>query len=223
MSDAMLARLRAVPMLAKIPDSEVRCLGDARELQIPASEMIARQGEAAHFFWILLSGEVRIFQSQPDGSETTLVTIPAGSAMGEMQLLSNTPYAANAQATERCELVRFDEQHFWNIMTACPNVRQAILGNMASRFQKFQSIVIQQEKMASLGTLAAGLMHELNNPGAAAVRAASQLRENLLRMHRLTAKFSKSHMSDEQKQCMFELQEYALTKGKPVNMNSLEQ
>src|ERR1035438_2216280 len=100
MSDAMLARLRAVPMLATIPDSEIRCLGDARELQIPAGEFIARQNEAAHFFWILLSGEVRIFQAQPDGSESTLAMIPTGTAMGEMQLLSNTPYAASAQAVE---------------------------------------------------------------------------------------------------------------------------
>jgi signal transduction histidine kinase len=109
------------------------------------------------------------------------------------------------------------------LMTACPGARKAILGNMAARFQKFQSVIAQQEKMASLGTLAAGLMHELNNPGTAAVRAASQLRENLMRMHRLTEKFSKSKLSDEQKHCMFQLQEYALKKEKPVNMNSLEQ
>ena len=57
---------------------------------------------------------------------------------------------------------------------------------MAQRFQKLQSMTVQQEKMASLGTLAAGLMHELNNPGAAARRAAQQLRENLMRMHELS-------------------------------------
>src|SRR5579859_1144449 len=108
-------------------------------------------------------------------------------------------------------------------MTACPGVRKAVLGNMANRFQKFQSVIVQQEKMASLGTLAAGLMHELNNPGTAAVRAAAQLRDNLMRMHSLTAKFSKTHMSDEQKSCMFELQDYVLSKERPVRMNSLEQ
>jgi signal transduction histidine kinase len=66
-------------------------------------------------------------------------------------------------------------------------------------------------------------MHELNNPGAAAVRAAAQLRENLMRMHRLTAKFSKSQLSDEQKQCMFDMQDHALTQERPAPMNSLEQ
>jgi hypothetical protein len=66
-------------------------------------------------------------------------------------------------------------------------------------------------------------MHELNNPGAAAVRAAAQLRQNLLRMHQLTAKFSKANLNEEQKQCMFELQEHALEKVRPLRMNSLEQ
>jgi signal transduction histidine kinase len=220
--DAMLARLRAVPILATVPEQEIGCLLDATEVHLSEGDFLGRQGEAAHSFWILLSGEVRVYQSSPSG-ETTLAVMPAGTAMGEMQLLSNTPYAANAQATEAGEALRFDEQQFWNIMTACPEVRKAILGNMAYRFQKFQSVIVQQEKMASLGTLAAGLMHELNNPGTAAVRAAAKLRENLLRMHQLTAKFSKADLNHEQKACMFELQEYALGKGKPIRMNSLEQ
>src|ERR1035437_2825099 len=223
MSDAMISRLRAVPILTSVPETEIRCLSDGREMRLAQGEFVARQGEAAHFFWILLAGEVRIYQTQPGGGETTIARIPAGTAMGEMQILSKTPYATNAQTTEPCELLQFDEQQFWNMMTSCPSVRKAILGNMAHRFQKFQSVIVQQEKMASLGTLAAGLMHELNNPGTAAVRAAAKLRENLMRMHKLTAKFSKSDLSHQQKQCMFELHEYALAKEQPLRMNSLEQ
>ncbi len=223
MSDAMMARLRAVPILSSVPEQEIRCLSDAHELHLAQGEFIAKQGEVAHCFWILLSGEMRIYQTMPDGREVIMATIPAGTAMGELPLLSNTPYAASVRALESCELLQFDEQQFWNIMTSCPEVRKAILGNMAYRFQKFQSVMVQQEKMASLGTLAAGLMHELNNPGAAAVRAAAQLRENLLRMHKLTAKFSKASLNEEQKHCMFELQEYALSKERPLRMNSLEQ
>jgi signal transduction histidine kinase len=222
-SDAMLARLRTVPMLEALPELELRCLGDAQEIRVAKGEHIARQGETARFFWILLSGEMRIYQTLADGREQVMGVLPAGTAMGELPLLANLPNAASIVATEDCELLQFDEQQFWNLMTICPGVRKAVLGNMAHRFQKFQSVVIQQEKMASLGTLAAGLMHELNNPGAAAVRAAAQLRQNLMRMHQLTAKFSKSSLSDEQKQCMFQLQEYALAKGRPVRMNSLEQ
>jgi signal transduction histidine kinase len=219
----MVKRLREVPILTSVPEQEIHCLCDATEIHFNPGDFLGHQGEVAHYFWILLSGQVRIFQAQPGGPETTIAVLPAGTAMGEMQLLSNTPYSANAQTIEPCEVLRFDEQQFWNIMTACPEVRKAILGNMAYRFQKFQSALVQQEKMASLGTLAAGLMHELNNPGTAAVRAAAKLRENLLRMHQLTAKFSKAELNHDQKACMFELQEYALSKEKPIRMNSLEQ
>jgi signal transduction histidine kinase len=222
-SDALMTRLRNVPILESLPDLELRCLGDSREVHIPNGEFIARQGETASFFWILLSGELRVYHTLPDGRDQVLGMVPAGTAVGELPLLANIPNSANMCATQACELLQFDEQQFWNLMTICPGVRKAILGNMALRFQKFQSTVVQQEKMASLGTLAAGLMHELNNPGTAAVRAAAQLRQNLIRMHQLTAKFSKASLSNEQKQCMFELQEYALKKECPLRMNSLEQ
>ena len=223
MPDALLARLRSVPILETVPESEVRCLDGGVDVRLSEGDYLARQGDAAHSFWILLSGEVRVLHAMPDGRDENVATVPAGTAFGELQLLSNTPYGASFRATEACELIQFDEHQFWRLMTDCPNVRKAILGNMAQRFQKFQSVIVQQEKMASLGTLAAGLMHELNNPGTAAVRAAAQLRENLMRMHRLTAKFSKANLNPEQKQCMFELQEHALTKEKPLRMNSLEQ
>ena len=77
--------------------------------------------------------------------------------------------------------------------------------------------------MAALGTLAAGLMHELNNPGAAARRASTQLRENLMRMHRLTAKFARAAITEGQKRCMYELQEFVLSATPVLAMNSLDQ
>src|SRR5947209_6147552 len=143
---------------------------DATDVHVTPGEHIARQGEQATYFWILLTGELRIYQALPDGREQTLATIPAGTAFGELPLLANIPNGGSIVATEDSELLRFDEQKFWVLMTVCPGVRKAVLGNMAARFQKYQSVLAQQEKMASLGTLAAGLMHELNNPGAAAIR-----------------------------------------------------
>ncbi|GAC1415108.1 MAG: ATP-binding protein [Acidobacteriaceae bacterium] len=223
LDDRLMQQLRSVHILKTLPTSELACLGEAKRLHLEPGELIARQGEMAHFFWILLEGELRIFSTLPEGGEQTWATLQAGTAFGELPLLANVPNSSNIETVVPSDLLQLDEQQFWNLMTSCPGVRKAVLGNMAYRFQKTQSAMIQQEKMAALGTLAAGLMHELNNPGAAAVRAASQLRDNLLRMHRLTAKFSKAHLNDEQKACMFELQEYALGKAKPVQMNSLEQ
>lgn len=222
-SEALFERLRQAPILSSLKANELRCLKGVHEICLKEGDVLARQGEAAHHFWILLDGELRLYQADANGKEIDLATLPVGNAFGEVPLLANIPSAVTIRATTLCCLAQFDEEAFWNLMTSCPQVRKAILGNMASRFQKIQSHVVQQEKMATLGTLAAGLMHELNNPGAAARRAASQLRENLTRLVELSAKFSKSGMTSEQKQCMIDLQGHALANKQPVMMNSLEQ
>jgi signal transduction histidine kinase len=217
----LLAQLRKVPILSSLKDEELRCVQGVGEIYLGKGEFLARQGEVAHFFWILLEGEIRVFNS--DGHEGTIYKIESGNAFGELPLLANIPNGVNLQTTMPSHLLQLDEEQFWSLMTTCPQVRKAILNNMAQRFQKLQSMTLQQEKMVSLGTLAAGLMHELNNPGAAARRAAQQLRENLMRMHELSLKFKERELTKEQRHCMVDLQEQALAVKQPLRMNSLEQ
>ena len=222
-SGDLLTQLRKVPILSSLKDEELHCLDGVREIHLEAGEAIARQGEMAHFFWILLEGDLRVHSVLPDGKDMTMATIESGNAFGELPLLTNIPNVANIESTRTSRLLQLDENQFWGLMTSCPDVRKAILANMSVRFQKMQSVHVQQEKMASLGTLAAGLMHELNNPGAAARRAASQLRENLMRMHELSMKFKERDLTLEQKHCMFDLQKQALAIQQPIRMNSLDQ
>lgn len=222
-SPELIAQLRKVPILSSLKDDELHCLEGVREIHIDQGEIITHQGELSHFFWILLEGDLRIFQKTVEQHEITLAKVEAGTAFGELAILTNVPNAGSIEATSPSHLLQLDEEQFWSLMTSCPQVRKAILGNMAYRFQKLQSTTVQQEKMASLGTLAAGLMHELNNPGSAARRAASQLRENLLRMHELTLRFKERNLTREQKHCMIDLQKKALSVQQPLMMNSLEQ
>ena len=196
-NEELIAQLRKVPILSSLKDEELRCLEGVNDIHLDKEEIIARQGEMAHFFWILLEGEIRVYQTMPNGNESTLYTLESGATFGELPLLANIPNTISLQSNMPCRLLQLDEEQFWGLMTSCPQVRKAILGNMALRFQKLQGITLQQEKMASLGTLAAGLMHELNNPGSAARRAAQQLRDNLMRMHEISSKFSEIELSKE--------------------------
>ena len=219
----LLNQLRKVPILSSLKDEELHCLDGVREIRVETGDSIARQGEVAHFFWILLEGELRVHSVLPDGKDMTMATIESGNAFGELPLLTNIPNMANIESSAASRLLQLDENQFWGLMTSCPDVRKAILNNMSLRFQKMQSVHVQQEKMASLGTLAAGLMHELNNPGSAARRAASQLRENLMRMHELSLKFKERDLTMGQKHCMYDLQKQALAVKQPLRMNSLDQ
>ncbi len=217
----LLAQLHRVPILASLDEAGLRCLDTVDQVQFAPGEMIERQGEDARFFWILLSGSVNITRIST-GVPEHLVTLPPGSAFGEVPLLASIQNPTNVHALDTCRLLRLDEDQFWSLMTTCPEVRKEILGNMAMRLQKMQTTIVQQEKMASLGTLAAGLMHELNNPGAAARRASTQLRQNLLRLHELGARFTRISLSQSQKECLIALQDQVLN-ARPVQLNSLEQ
>jgi signal transduction histidine kinase len=223
LSAETIERLKRVPILASLTEERLHCLDGVRQFTLEAGDLLVKQGDVVKSFCILLEGSLRVAQLDAKGHELAMYTLEQGSSLGELPLLASLPATVNIEATRHCELLELNEEQFWSLMTTCPEVRREILGNMALRLQKMQSTTFQQEKLAALGTMAAGLMHELNNPGSAARRAASQLRENLMRMHRLSPKFALTTFTAEQKQCMFELQEYALSAKERVSLSSLEQ
>ncbi len=223
LDDATVAKLQNVPILASLTADRLHCLDGTERITMESGQVLVRQGEIVRQFCMLLEGRLPVFQTNRDGHEMLMHVLEQGSSFGELPLLANIPSAVTIRADGHAEILSLNEDQFWNLMVTCPEVRAQILGNMAMRLQKMQSVSFQQEKLASLGTMAAGLMHELNNPGAAARRAASQLRENLMRMHRLSSIFTRNPLSPEQKECMVELQEYALSAKERVALSSIEQ
>jgi len=127
------------------------------------------------------------------------------------------------QTVQDSTLLRFNEADFWRLMADCPAMRKVAQANTAQRLQSYQVEALHREKLVSLGTMAAGLMHELNNPGSAAKRAASQLRQNLLRLQQLSLRFSDKPKTELQLECMRSLMEQTLCACHGPAMSSLDQ
>jgi len=191
---------------------------------VKSGAVLAGPGEPWRHYWLVLDGEIRAERPESDGSWTLAGVARSGEGFGELPLLiGRSTSMFRVSAALNSILVRFTEQDFWSLLACCPALRKTVLADSAQRLQAFQVEALHREKLVSLGTLAAGLMHELNNPGAAAKRAASQLRENLLRLQQLSLRSSGKPKTPAQLNCMKDLLEHALGGCSQAAMSSIEQ
>ncbi len=220
----VIALLRSTSLFAGVSEEALHCLDGAEERRFASDEQVSAQGSTKREFYILLEGSLRVFYTAPEEeTEHVMATVYPGASFGEVQLLTGFPSTSTLRTVGSALVLCLTEDLFWKLLNQSPATRREVLGNLSMRLAKVHSATAQQEKMASLGTMAAGLMHELNNPGAAARRASTQLRDNLTRMHKLSAKWARTQLNEEQKQCMYDLQEYALSARPQVTLSSLEQ
>jgi signal transduction histidine kinase len=175
-------------------------------------------------YWVVLEGETRAERPEQDGSWTLVGCAKPGDGFGEVPLLTGRPRTHfRIMAARDSVLIRLCEQEFWTLMACCPVVRSVVLADMAQRLQSHQVEALHREKLVSLGTMAAGLMHELHNPGSAAKRAVSQMRENLLRLQQFSLRENAQARTAEQLACMQSLLEHTLSRCGAAAMSSLEQ
>jgi signal transduction histidine kinase len=221
---SLFAKLQKVPVLAGVAQEDLKCMGTVEVIEADAGADLTDISRTHRGFWILLEGELRLQRRQDDGALMLIATLSAGETFGEIPLLMGKPQEAVINVLKAATAVFLREELFWKLMFACPKVRIGVLGNMARRLQVFQSQELHREKLISLGTMAAGLMHELNNPGTAARRAASQMRENLSRLQQISLRLcSQDVMTAGQSECLRVLQEIALQPHKPSAMSSMDQ
>lgn len=149
-------------------------LSRGQEVRLQPGEWLCREGDSAAFY-LVLKGELSVMKLVGD-AEMRITTHHPGVFFGEIPLLMDTPFVAGAQAVGEVLAFRLEPDAFWALFGACPDVAREITRVMAARMQDLESLAQTRDKLVSLGTLAAGLAHELNNPAAAAARASQELR-----------------------------------------------
>lgn len=218
------AELRTTRPFARTNLESLSGLDRVDRLSASAGTVLVKPGTSADSYWIVLRGGIRAERPEPDGSLTAIGIASAGEGFGEAPLLigkSDIPFLITA--TQDSLLARFTSEQFWALLACCPEARKVILMDMAQRLKTYEVEALHREKLVSLGTLAAGLMHELHNPGSAAKRSASQLRENLLKLQQLSLRISDRPKTPEQLECMRGLLDHTMNGCRLAALSSLEQ
>ena len=170
-----LQGLRKSPLFEGLSDQELQHLVDnAKPVSLREGEVLMTQGEPGDTAYVVIEGGFEI-QKQSGPSVIKIDVRKPGEIIGEMALLSNAPRSATVVAVCDSETLCISQEAFENLLSTSPSATMAVLHWVMTRLGQNESLLHQQEKMAALGTMSAGLAHELNNPAAAAQRSASLL------------------------------------------------
>lgn len=196
----------SVPLFAGLDRDQVTQLcRSSRRIALRPGDLVIEEGAPGEALYIILSGELEV-SKRDDGRDLVLATRKPGEFLGEMSLIERAPRTASARATTDGEVLEIDAAAFQALIETNPGFGTTILRTMAGRLRSTEASLMQRDKLASLGTLAAGLAHELNNPAAAIQRSSSYLREALDAGSRRSAELAGLTLSDGERQALTALQ-----------------
>jgi signal transduction histidine kinase len=175
-----LAELRSVDLFDEIDDLQLAdWLAVASLSETPVGEVLSEQGRAAPGVHLLLDGTARSYMRDGRGNFEPLKRHPAPTWIGAVSVLTDEPTPLCIKAETPCRVGLIAPDEFRRLALAQPPVHRRVMAQVGPVIGRLTAMEQNRERLASLGTMAAGLAHELNNPAAAAQRTATQLGETL--------------------------------------------
>ncbi len=153
-------------------------------IHLAPGEVLAHEGEEPSGFYIQLTGQITVSR-RSHGVDMPIGRHESPSFFGEIQVLTEDPVPVTLTADVATELYRLDCVDFLDVLHSCREFEKEIFRTVARRLRGLEAFIRNREKMAALGTLAAGLAHELNNPAAALVRVLKDVKPTILELQRM--------------------------------------
>jgi signal transduction histidine kinase len=194
-----LSELRPIPLFDGIPDAALaRMLDDSDEVTFAAGDRLWSEGDLAEFWWVLIDGSIDL--TRRVGREDSVVgrfDAPGRWAGGFRAWDDDGIYLASGLGRSPGRVLRVPAPALRELVSEIP-LAGHIIDGIFHTARSIEAGAREREALVALGTLAAGLAHELNNPAAAAVRAVDSLQRASDSLLRYLGALSEASITAEQ-------------------------
>ena len=201
--------LRSIATFSDLPEEQLEWLAEqAEELRAAPGEIVLREGDPAERMYVLLEGA--ILGRSERVSDGFSFEARAGEVTGLLPFSRLQKFQGTARAEGNLRAAVFHKRIFPEMLQRMPTLTERLVGRMMDRVREFTKLGEQREKLAALGKLSAGLAHELNNPAAAAKRAAGAIWGVRKELRGAFLRLDQRDLSREQRTYIAECEEAAL-------------
>jgi signal transduction histidine kinase len=172
-----IEELRGIELFTGVTDDQLAELADgADEVPFETGDVLFSEGEHADEWWVLLAGSLDLVRKV--GREDVVVArmdVPGRWAGGFRAWDDNGIYMATGRGATPGRVLRLDAPRLRELVNHWFPLAGHLIGGLHRTARSIESTVRQRDALVTLGTLAAGLAHEINNPAAAASRTVDDL------------------------------------------------
>ncbi|HEX4770850.1 MAG TPA: ATP-binding protein [Bryobacteraceae bacterium] len=163
----------SIAIFEDLPEEDLAWLASQmKAVDLPPGAVSNYAGDPADYMIAVLRGELRA--ERDDGG---VYVARAGRVTGMLPFSRLTSFPATFRVFQPTRLAALHKTHFQELGLRLPHLQERLVNLLADRIRENAAADKQREKMMALGKLSAGLAHELNNPAAAARRAADMMRK----------------------------------------------
>jgi signal transduction histidine kinase len=205
--------LRTLFLFEKLTDDQLAWIaGHGCTQHVDAGQVVIQEGEPAEKFFVLLSGTVALTRRVGQDDVQTTRTEQRGVYMGATRAYIRDEgvqhkYMASMRALDDSDFFVLSAEDFGAMMRDWFPMALHLLEGLTLGMRNTQAAIGERQRLVALGALSAGLMHELNNPAAAASRATGALRQRVAGMRHKLGMLAAGKVAPERLDALVELQE----------------